>query len=550
MKFPIVLILIFSTLLYSNVYEVVDSFNKKNYQGVIEKTISIPDPGSETAGYYFLYRGIALYNLEKYSFSIKTLEQFISVYGDRADTDLALQYLAMSYYKLENSVKAVDILDKLTYSKDKNISNTSMELAKKIIETKSTSHDLKKLLSKVTNKKLYKSIKKEMKSLDLLVVLPLSGENSSGGNDLLRGMNLYIEKNKGKFKKKIKLDVINSESSMVNMVKKVTKKVENGKYDLVVGELTSKFSGALAGITSAYKIPLLIPVASQKILSEISENIYQLSSSSYTISQKVAAYAIDSLKYKTFAILSPMSSEGKEASDGFITKVQEKGGDIISQEWYFDSTKLSRQLKRIRENVLILDSLDIQDYMEADSIKTIPANGIDAFFIPIDFEEIQNVTSQFAFYNFNSKLLGTFGWNDERELYKVRTLIDSLVFGDESSYSTNNLEYREFTEDYREKYDLAPSRLAIKGYDILRLIHRELLKSEDIKSALKDLESYEGISGRLEWNGNRTNQNVELFKYSRSKGIKKIEYTETPLDSLAPLDSLNILNTDSLSIPK
>ncbi|NOR44602.1 MAG: ABC transporter substrate-binding protein [Candidatus Delongbacteria bacterium] len=529
MKYIVLILIFVSSLGFSIDLEekIKISYDSGYYQRVIDLTERL-DNTLQNYDELTMFRGVCYYEVGEYRKSRRILTEIL----DRApyfnQKDITLYYIALSELKLLNTTTATNIFVNLLNSTNGELAKNSKEILQAVIKLLLSDDDYLELSDQIFNKEILKALAHAGNSIKVLVVLPLTGEDKDVGNDILRGIRYAVEKVKLKNEKTVKLDVINSESSITTMVKKVTERLESSRYNLIIGELRSNATSALAGIASVKKIPLVSPTASMRNISSISANIFQLNTTSYTLSRKMAEYAVDSLNYKTFGILAPLNSDGKESVAGFTDVILEKGCGIIGTEWYYDASNLSKQLLRFRENICIIDSLDVEKYMSDDSIKTVPVGVIDAFFLPIQSKDIQSVLPQMAFYNFKGQFLGTYGWDDNKTLSKLAENADSLIFIKESSYNVNNPKYNDFVYKFRSDKKRNPKRMEINGYSVMEMVMT--LMNDNSKLSLQRIlsttEEYNAINGKVLFDDKRSNLAFDLFTFLRRKGIKKLSFSD------------------------
>ena len=531
-------VLLFATsILFSYDFtEVKSSFDDKEYSTTIELSNdfsieeSIDDDNYEDM---LLYRGISFFHLKKFIQSKKLLNKFKKQFPYSKNKDFSNYYLAFIDLQNENYVEATMKFDNLISSSNKEISEVSEMILQKIVTTLISEEDNIELSEKIWDKKILDILTKKRDIIDILVVLPLSGSKSKKANHILNGIKYFLDINKLPGNKNINLDIVDSENNIAIMQRKVLDKLKTNNFDLIIGEFSRNSTSALSGIASLKKIPLIAPTAADNDISKISKYIFQLTPSSYTLGKKMAEYSIDSLGYKIFSTIAPVSLDGKESVDGFTDMVEEKGCLIFSSEYYYNAFNINKQLTRIREKVLNIDSLDLELYMSSDSLKKgTPVGIIDAFFLPIKTKDIESITPQIIFYNFEAKLIGSKDWNDIKELNKVKNNIDGFHFVTANNNDANNSLYNDFAYKFRTKNKRNPEELEILGYDAMYFLYLGIKSSLKENSALidglKSLNKYSGVKGNVVFEKeNRSNSSYEIFKFnSRDKLPKKITFNK------------------------
>lgn len=525
MKIFFLLLIIFAADIFPvNFDKTKNLFESGYYSELIEYTKELDNsPQSDFTS--SLYRAVSFYRTGKFRESRQMINKITPLTSDPEIKDYALYFLALSEIKLENFVNSVLILSRLTNSSVPEISSNSKTILKSLVHYKLNDDELNDLAEEITDRDVISYISQSRNALKILAVLPLSGLDKEAGEELLTGLEFAVNTLKTE-DRNIILDVVNTESRISSMTKKVLDRLNSSNYNLVVGELRSNPTAALAGITSLLNIPLLSPTAAANDISGISEYVFQMNTSSYTLGKTIAEFAIDSLKYRTFAILAPLTDDGNESVSGFTETVIEKGCSIISTEWYFDHFNLNRQLQRTRERVLSIDSLDTEEYMSLDSIKTVPAGVIEAFFLPVPNSDIESVLSQVAYYNFSAKTIGTYGWDDLKMLNKLSTNAKDLVFIKESGYDLDNNKYTDFVYKFNRDKNRNPKILEITGYSVIEMI-LTLQKENPGMSVHKILSGpveYNSVSGKVLLKDSRTNKASDIYAFTPRSGINRIDY--------------------------
>jgi|GEM_PF-1427711 len=517
----LILIFYFSIHLYgSNEDKAKNLYDSGDYSECVKFTNEIQFSPDEDIVPLF-YRALSFYKLNDFRESKKAFLTICEETSEPEIKDKSSLFFALSKIKLNEIVDGAVILTGLLNSAQRDVAENSRLILETLIYYKLNEEDFIDLSEKTFDKNITDLINQSKNSLKILAVLPLSGTDKDAGKEILTGIEFAIKPVNYKGKK-VKLDIVNSEGKIPVMTKKVLDRLNSSRYNLIIGELRSDATAALAGIATLKNIPLISPTASENDISEISKFIFQLNSTSHTLGKKIAEYAIDSLNYKTFAVLSPATNDGNESVSGFTEKVLEKGCSVISSEWYFDTFDLNKQLQRIREKILSIDSLDVEEYMTADSIKAVTAGVVDAFFLPVPNSDIESVASQVFYYNFKANMMGTYGWNDIKTLNKLASNADSLVYIKETSFNPENSKYNDFVFKFRKEYGSNPKLLEITGYSLMEM----LLKLQDenpdktIFKILSELREYDSLNGKVIFHNSRSNLASDIFMYSEDKGLK------------------------------
>jgi len=376
------------------------------------------------------------------------------------------------------------------------------------------------------------------------VILPVTGYFSAEARDMLRGMALALHQESSS--DNIQIIVADSKGEIVNAVK-ATIDLLKQDISLVIGELEDDISTALAALTTQENIPFIVPVATNNNIASIGGNTFQANNDLNTRGAVLADFAYNRLNLKTFATIAPADEYGNALTDAFTKKVDQLGGTIIAQKWYYPGTNdLKRQFDAIREagfRYAFRDSLtkyglkitparidsfyNALDYFIKDESDDdegliestdIEVNSIDGLFMPVYEEELSIIAPQMALSNIVTKPLGGGFWLNEKQLRIQRNYINGAVFVTGYYISDTDPNYRTFMNQYREFTSSSPGKMSIYGYNIMNLIIQAVkagnTNSRDIANYLDAVNNFEGIGGNISFkNNNRINGSVNIIQY-------------------------------------
>ena len=392
-------------------------------------------------------------------------------------------------------------------------------------------------------------------NLRIGVILPLSGYYAEQGKSLLRGIEFALKRNKPEG---LQLDLVvrDSESSLLRAIQAAQDMVVDDRIIGVIGELEGDKSIAIGAITSSHGLPLLVPASSLTGVASVGDYVFQLNADLERRGQVLADYSYNELGHRTFATLGPADEYGRQITDAFTERVDELGGSIVAQAWYYDSAQdLSRQFKVIRKLGFlrfIADTLKAADTtlvvvpkekVEAvwkalnDTLKAkakpgdptnlvddedVPVLGIDAMFFPVYTEDIPYVASQFAFYNIRAHPLGGSYWYAPEELRKNSRYVDGLVFVSDWFLDEGDPVYLKFRDDFRLVMHANPDRWAAYGYDAMSLFLKAIREGastrDELKDSLEQMEHVPGIRGETTFKGShRVNREVNILQFVGGK---------------------------------
>jgi len=390
------------------------------------------------------------------------------------------------------------------------------------------------------------------KFLKIGVILPLSGSLSEQGKELLNGIQYAVALHNQSKGTNVELIVRDSGSRIVRAVKEAQDLCKNEEVVAIIGELESNITAAIGAVAQENGVVLLAPTATEDSLTSIGSYIFQLNSSLSIRAKMIAEYAVSGLGLKRFAVLAPADEYGQCMRDSFVNTVNRLGGKVLVEKWYFEGAKdLGPQFKAIREagiKQMIEDSLLVivpEDEFDAKYAEeprqgktlyvkqTIPelvdstglaVTSFDGIFLPVYSEDLPYVIPQFAFYNLGSQVFGGAYWDDPEVLNENGRYIEGAIFLSDFYIDPSNFNYYRFRDEYRKKNEKTPGKMAIYGYDTIRLllsvIDTKSLSRKQVRNKLAKVHDFLGIRGRLSFNSERVNVSLPLLQYKGGKIIQ------------------------------
>ncbi|MBN1560228.1 ABC transporter substrate-binding protein [candidate division KSB1 bacterium] len=372
---------------------------------------------------------------------------------------------------------------------------------------------------------------------------PVSGYFAEEAQDFLRGCAFALKKRTGG--PEIALILKDTRSDIVTAIS-AAYELADTDVQLVVSDLEGMRSATIAGLLRSSGIPVIIPVSTDNDLTRISDAVFQLNSDLDTRGAALAEYAIKELRMKTFATLAPADDYGNTITDAFANKVDELHGAIVSQQWYYPgTTDFSGHLQAIREagfRYAYRDSLRSwgldANRTRVDSIYTrldrrarrrsedneklaaytdISVRSIDGFFVPCNEEDIPFIASQFALYNIKSQLLGGESWNNAELLRRQQRYVNGAVYVAGFYLSETDLDYINFTRDFRLATATSPGVMALYGYNMMNLIIQAVdagnLTARDIAAYLNSVREFDGLGTKISLHNRQVNDRVNILRF-------------------------------------
>lgn len=292
------------------------------------------------------------------------------------------------------------------------------------------------------------------------------------------------------------LEVENETSGALDAVQATrTLTREKGAWGFVFGGQEEDVIAATVEAQAA-GVPCILPGQRKPGLFSIGPGVLQPEASWYREGEITALYAADSLNLETFAVVAPVSEQGREIVGGFTDALSRREDtEIVTVEWYFpdEGVSIDRQFKRIRrmgfrrdfadslrQNYIPFDSTEFEELWEThlDSIRrslqyrigAIDSNAIavkdfDALYFVIESNTIELFAPQFAFYNFDAQIFGNSAWYEPTEIYRHRQYLEDWVITAPYYLQDDNNRLSMLTLQLARDQGVAVTPWHIRGFD-------------------------------------------------------------------------------------
>lgn len=404
------------------------------------------------------------------------------------------------------------------------------------------------------------------------------------GEEFLMGMQFALEEQRASHKSlvDIALEVRDTERDPSLAARQTQELIDDRNVLAIVGPIFNNEALACASIANAKQVPLVTPTANADGLAAIGSYVVQLSPDMSTRGKAAAHYAVTVLGLTTLAVVAPNEGNGKIMASAFAQEASRLGARLVATEWYPpQETDLREQLRKLRraalneaepliyfggsiqqtdimrmvehgahpstidslleraetisvydlfgpDGKLIADSLHLQTFIPEGKIDSLelPATGIQAIYMPINNQqEIAILSSQLAYYNIVTRMLGSSEWYNTLELDANRRYTDGVVFLSDFYVDSRDPSYINFSKRWFEKTKRKLTTNAVLGYDAMRLISSVILSGtssrEALAQALASIENVPLFHGTVTLTHNRVNNTLHVLQFKAGE-VKKI----------------------------
>ncbi|MCD6161768.1 MAG: penicillin-binding protein activator [candidate division Zixibacteria bacterium] len=378
------------------------------------------------------------------------------------------------------------------------------------------------------NKLYTEAVDKANAKITVGVLAPLTGSYADYGLNLVEGVKLVFDNALSIGNKKIELMVIDTYGSPVYATKAVKTLIQEEPV-AIIGPLRSE-SAVGAAIVAGYSgIPLITPTASEKGITELGNNIYQISPSAEIIAAALAEYAMKDLGIKNFGIIAPGDFTGRQVSKAFSQKVYQLGGEVLSNTFYeIGQTDYSNQIKPLREILLMkteeqlaMEEIDSTEYYDLDKEEWLEQDDwrvyLGGLFLPGYAEELSLLVPQIRYHVISTKYFGLDGWDSKALMNKIDRYIEGAVFATDYHPGSEGSAWDKFYIMYYQKYNREPGRVSALAYDAANLIKLAIqggaYTPEGVNDFLSSLKNYNGASCIINFkSSNNANNAVSIYQ--------------------------------------
>jgi len=361
--------------------------------------------------------------------------------------------------------------------------------------------------------------------LEVALVLPLSGELQSFGEDIYNGAVIAADFFRQETGRKVKLSSFDTKGDPVGAAQ-IIRNLANSAVDVIIGPLTSEEAAVASATLNCSNLPLLAPAATQAGLTLLSETSFQLSPNIELQGVQMADYAVLNLDADSAAIITPTSTDELRMSKAFADRFEQLGGKIMAVEYYRprdkDFGKYIKDIKAISlgahpDSVFFINEKG--DTLDADGIPVY----VDCLFLPGNAGQLRLLLAQINFYNLNGAYLGSDGWGND-DIYRLGDdITKQAVFPSPFIEGKSSDENLKFSAAYDARYGIQPPRLAGLGYDAMNIITRAVVNAGTEREALTReiarVNDYMGVAGKVTFGENRENIALPVFKVENGQPV-------------------------------
>lgn len=280
--------------------------------------------------------------------------------------------------------------------------------------------------------------------------------------------------------KKLAVRVYDDQSKPEEAASAVTRLITQDKVLVILGEVASSNSLAMAPKAQEAKIPMISPSSTNPKVTEVGDYIFRVCFIDPFQGYVMARYAHDELKHKDVAILTDKKSAYSEGlTDVFKRKFTEMGGKIVVVESYAKG--------------------DTDFRAQLTNIKKLKPQGL---YIPGYYQDVANIAEQAKELGLKVTMMGGDGWDSAKLFELGGSAVDGSYVSNHYSADDPSPRVQEFIKKFQARYKTTPDSLAALGYDAARVAIDAMKRAAEltgpsIREQVAITKDFPGVAGTI-----------------------------------------------------
>ncbi|AEI64533.1 putative branched chain amino acid ABC transporter periplasmic amino acid-binding protein [Corallococcus macrosporus] len=280
--------------------------------------------------------------------------------------------------------------------------------------------------------------------------------------------------------KKLAIRVYDNQSKPEEAAQAATRLITQDKVALILGDVASSNSLAMAEKAQAAGVPMITPSSTNPTVTAKGDYIFRVCFIDPFQGFVMAKFARENLKLNNVAVLQDnKSAYSIGLAEVFTRKFTEMGGKVTAVESYSQGdTDYRAQLTAIRKS---------------------QPEGI---YVPGYYSEVGIIARQAREVGLKVPLMGGDGWDSEKLFELGASAIEGSYFSNHYSPDNPDPRVQKFIADYKAAYGAVPDALAALGYDSARVAVAALERAKDlsgpaVRDAIAQTKDFPGVAGTV-----------------------------------------------------
>jgi len=315
----------------------------------------------------------------------------------------------------------------------------------------------------------------------------LTGSEASFGTSTENGIRLAIEdiNAKGGIKgKRVAAKTYDDQGKPEEAAVAATRLITQDKVTVLIGEVASSRSLAMAPIADANQVPQISPTSTNPRVTKDGDKtrpyVFRVCFIDPFQGTVMAKFARENLKLKKVAILRDVGSDYSVGlADYFKKKFEELGGTVVNDQSFKSGD---------------------QDFKA--QLTTIKGKAPEMIYVPGYYTDVALVARQARELGIKVPLGGGDGW-DSSKLYEIaQGALDGSYFSNHYTDENPDPLIQTFVKRYREKFGATPDSMAALGYDAAHVAFDAMARAPDLSgpavaAAIAATKGFPGVGGTI-----------------------------------------------------
>ena len=322
----------------------------------------------------------------------------------------------------------------------------------------------------------------------------LTGSEATFGISTRNGVQMAIEEWNAKggvtladgSKKKLDVRVYDDQGKPEEAANAVTRLINQDHVKVILGEVASSNSLAMAPKAQAAQVPMITPSSTNPKVTEVGDYIFRVCFIDPFQGFVMAKFANETVKAKNVAVLKDNKSDySLGLSKVFEEEFAKMGGKIVGEEAYSKGdTDFRGQLTAIK------------------------GKKPEAIYVPGYYTDVGVIARQARELGIKAPLMGGDGWESEKLFELGGSAIEGSYYSNHYSPDDPSPVVQAFVTAYNAKFGSKPESLAALGYDAANVAIAAIARAKDvtgpsIKDEIAKTKDFPGVAGKISLNAER-----------------------------------------------
>lgn len=312
-------------------------------------------------------------------------------------------------------------------------------------------------------------------------VSSLSGPEATFGISSHNGIELAlreINQAGGVKGKKLRVKVLDDQGRPEEAATAMTRLVTEDKVALVLGEVASTRSIAMAAVAENKRVPMISHASTNPKVTEGRGYVFRVCFIDPFQGYVMAKFARENLKLKKVAVLKDVRNDYSIGlAQVFVARFKGMGGEVVKEEAYSAGDKDFRA-----------------------QLAAIKAAGPEAVYVPGYYSDVGLVARQARRLGLDIPLMGGDGWDSDRLYDLGGEAVVGSYFSNHYSTQDPSPAIQKFIAAYKATYNEIPDAMAALGYDAAKIAASAIgraksLSGDDLRDAIAQTKGFAGVTG-------------------------------------------------------